>query len=113
VAGAGDVNGDGYGDVVISAKDKALVYHGSADGLIEQPAMTLQGPSGSQFGDSVAALGDTNRDGYDDLGVGATNNAEAYTYWGSGEGINEQADIIMTPQSPSDGYGFSVGHSVR
>jgi hypothetical protein len=119
VAGAGDVNGDGYGDVVISAKDRAFVYHGSDSGLTAAPFITLQGPVGAQFGDSVAGLGDTNGDGFDDLGVGAPSGASAYAYLGSAEGLPSTWDVLMAVGEPAEGeaanmgYGFSVGHSVR
>jgi hypothetical protein len=119
VAGAGDLNGDGYGDAVISAKDKAYVYYGSQAGLTSDPDLTLLGPIGSQFGDSVAGLGDTNGDGFDDLGVGAPSGAAAYAYLGSAEGLPSTWDVVMTAGAPAEGepantgYGFSVGHSVR
>ena len=119
VAGAGDLNGDGYGDVVVSAKDAAFIYHGSSAGLIDPPALTLEGPAGSQFGDSVAALGDTNGDGFDDLGVGAPSAASAFVYFGSTSGLTDAWDLVLTPEEALEGedaiegYGFSVGHSVR
>ncbi|MGB0592119.1 MAG: VCBS repeat-containing protein [Myxococcota bacterium] len=119
VAGAGDVNGDGFGDVVISAKDKAFVYHGSEGGLVEDPVITLQGPMASQFGDSVAAIGDTNNDGFDDLGVGAPSGTSAYAFFGGAGGLQGAWDVWMTAseqgddEAPTAGYGFTVGHSVR
>src|SRR6185369_7986153 len=79
VASAGDVNGDGYADLVIGAQrvssftGRAYVYLGSATGLAASPATTLTGPDGTSgyFGFSVAGAGDVNGDGYGDLAVGA------------------------------------------
>ena len=52
MATAGDVNGDGYADVIVGAPDydngqtdegRAFVYHGSAGGLSASPAWTAEG----------------------------------------------------------------------
>ncbi len=77
VAGAGDVNGDGYADVIVSATgdDNNAVNSGSArifsgsDGSI---LYTFNGDNTSdEFGGSVAGAGDVNGDGFDDVIVGA------------------------------------------
>jgi hypothetical protein len=81
VATAGDVNGDGYSDVVVGAQNydlvpvdtgRALVYHGSAGGLARWPAWAgglFQ--AGALFGSCVASAGDVNGDGFSDVIVGA------------------------------------------
>src|SRR5207302_1566887 len=73
VASAGDVNGDGYADAVIGASlaNRAYVYHGGPSGLATAPATSLTGPSGAEFGWSVASAGDVTGDGYADVIVGA------------------------------------------
>jgi len=77
VAGAGDVNGDGFGDLIVGAPRSPLpsapagsasVFSG-ADGTLLH---VFQGTSaGELFGTSVAGAGDVDGDGFADLIVGA------------------------------------------
>lgn len=90
VSGAGDVNGDGFGDLIIGASGggpggnragESYVLFGRSGGFT--PALdldTLNGTSGfrldgisryDQSGFSVSTAGDVNGDGYDDLIIGA------------------------------------------
>lgn len=68
--GAGDIDGDGAGDVIAGAPggNRAVVYSGR-DGRVLQ---TLEGDTaGAGFGTSAAGAGDQNRDGVADMIVGA------------------------------------------
>jgi len=74
VSGAGDVNADGYDDLVVgewkysSNTGTARVFSGK-DG---KALYTLYGDStGDQFGKSVSGAGDVNGDGYDDVIIAA------------------------------------------
>lgn len=79
VSGAGDVNADGFDDVIVGAEfnennwiasGSATVYSGK-DGAI---LFALDGElNWDLFGTSVSAAGDVNRDGFDDFLVGADN----------------------------------------
>ncbi|MFT5680263.1 MAG: MYXO-CTERM domain-containing protein [Myxococcota bacterium] len=97
VAGAGDVNGDGTDDVIVSAYGypddrigSAYVYYGSSTGISAASEDKLVASDGEQFdlfGSSVAGAGDVNGDGYDDVIVAAYF-ASAYVYYGSSTGIS-------------------------
>ena len=78
VAGAGDVNGDGFADLIVGAMPmfsggfllggSAFVYDGATGALIWR----FDGTAGYQvLGASVSSAGDVDRDGFDDLLVGA------------------------------------------
>jgi hypothetical protein len=78
VASAGDINNDGYGDIAIGAYfernehasevGSVFVYSGLDGSLLRK---FFDGGYLSYFGISVAAAGDINADGFDDLIVGA------------------------------------------
>jgi len=78
VSGAGDVDADGYDDVIVGAPndDTAVgVDAGSArvlSGFDGRTLVTCQGvEAGDLLGFAVSAAGDVNRDGFDDVIVGA------------------------------------------
>ncbi len=103
VAGAGDVNQDGFDDVIVGAPNfdngntnegQAFLYLGSGSGLSSTPAWTADGgQDDAWFGQSVAGAGDINGDTYRDLIVGAplydngeANEGAAFVYPGSAAG---------------------------
>ncbi|HTO92662.1 MAG TPA: FG-GAP-like repeat-containing protein [Candidatus Sulfotelmatobacter sp.] len=76
LAGIGDFDGDGYGDIAIGAygaggTGKVYAYRGDPSGVLATSSWTLTGSSANAaFGNSVSAAGDVNGDGYSDLAVG-------------------------------------------
>jgi hypothetical protein len=123
VAGAGDVNGDGYADAIVGAyrypsrsdRGRAYVYHGSASGLEATPALTLTGENDWDFfGYSVASAGDVNGDGYADAIVGAyhypsgSDQGRAYVYHGSPSGLAATPALTLTGENNDDYFGRSV-----
>jgi len=123
VAGAGDVNGDGFSDVIIgtpyyggSNPGRAYLYLGSSTGLSESPNWSKDGESNTDlFGWSVAGLGDVNGDGFDDIMIGAPQNdgggldsGEVYVYLGSRTGLPETPDWYAQGKEASDKFGHVV-----
>jgi hypothetical protein len=127
VASAGDVNGDGFDDVVVGAPSaaigdaldigRALVYLGGAGTRFDsEPDATLSGAAaGDTFGVAVSSAGDVNGDGFDDLLVGAFQNDDAgedagsaYLYFGAADGLDSVADATLTGAAAGDVYGRAV-----
>jgi hypothetical protein len=110
VAGPGDINGDGYADVVIGARGdaggetagSAYVFFGSATGL-STAATTLASPVpfGGDFAGMAARAGDINGDGFADIVLGANgandNRGASYVYWGSPQGPSTVPTAVDNP----------------
>jgi len=136
VASAGDLNNDGFGDVVMGCPDNtgpyvqdgfAIVYLGSEDGIAGSPEWLEGGiQSYESFGGAVATAGDVNGDGFSDLLVGADQSSQPegfegrarVYYGGGGRGVPQAArqwhdDLTdhLAPMGRSDsenGFGLTV-----
>ncbi len=121
IAAAGDVNDDGYDDLIVSAHGmgtggQALVFHGASTGLSSSPDTTLEeGTTGAGFGFAVAGIGDVNDDGIDDVAVGAPNHTDGidmqgavFVYHGSTSGLTNTADWDLLGDSEGAALGATV-----
>ncbi|PSL25679.1 FG-GAP-like repeat-containing protein [Dyadobacter jiangsuensis] len=124
VAGAGDVNADGFGDVLVGApfydqgesnEGAALVYLGSLQGISLVPSIIQSDQSDAHLGTSLASAGDLNGDGFSDIILGAPRYDKAYPdqglvkiHLGSANGINANASITLVGQQMEEEFGRAV-----
>jgi hypothetical protein len=126
VGTAGDVNGDGYDDVIVGAigydndqsnEGRAVVYYGSAAGLSTTANWIAEGnKTNALFGESVGTAGDVNGDGYDEVIVGDpdyksghSEKGRAYVYHGSAAGLSTNPNWIGYGAQVDAGFGWSAG----
>ena len=122
VASAGDINGDGYNDILVGAPGsyQAENYAGKVYLFLggdnpKEPKLTLNGEkSGDRFGIALTTCGDINGDGFDDFAVGAdkcdeggADAGKVYVYFG-GKNIDATPDITLVGERPNDWFGTSV-----
>jgi hypothetical protein len=126
---AGDVNGDGYSDVLVAAAQESSVHTwGGVTYLMYGPAPTNWDLSASDAqlvgeenldlsGVALSAAGDGNADGYDDVLVGAPNDSyhpsgpgAVYLVRGPAKGVLDlsDADAKFTGEEVGDHAGFAV-----
>lgn len=125
VSNAGDVNGDGYYDIIAGASGYsngqnnegiARLYYGSSTGCTSGNYATLEAnQADAAFGASVAGAGDVNGDSYDDVIVGAPNydgaTANGGGFWifhGTPGGINTTSSFSVLGQQIEAHMGQSV-----
>ena len=128
---AGDINGDGYDDIIIGARqgdagggnsgESYVIFGKSGSFSAEMDIAKLNGSngfrldgasSGDQSGRSVSTAGDINGDGYDDLLVGApyadpdgrSNAGTTYVIFGKKSGYTASKDL----DSLTDKEGFAI-----
>jgi hypothetical protein len=125
LAGRGDVNGDGYHDLLIGAREwdsggiqnrgAAWVLLGGPGGLAASPAWTREGSeAGAGLGASVA-FADLDGDGYTDVVVGSTPgppslaaSGRVEVFYGGPGGVATNPGLVILPNPPRLTVGGTV-----
>jgi hypothetical protein len=104
VLGAGDADGDGFGDVAVSAINASWgaqnsgtvkLYGGSADGLVAEPLQTWSGPEeGSNLGWVMAGPADFDGDGFADVVIAGRSERRVYVYGGDTVPSGAPGDVV-------------------
>ncbi|MBK6876050.1 MAG: FG-GAP repeat protein [Ignavibacteria bacterium] len=111
VSSAGDVNRDGYSDVIVGSVGRGFIYYGGTSMNNTADVIMTGEALGDDFGNSVSSAGDVNGDGYSDVIVSAVgyslNTGRAYIYFG-GAAMDNTADVTMTGEVIDSDFGSSV-----
>ena len=122
LAGVGDLDGDGYDDLVATEIDasarsgRAHVYRGGPAGIGNDAQTTLLSPdaSGLQYGASVAGVGDVDGDGYPDFAVASPSvtttplQPTVHVYRGGPGGADGTGAPVDLATDGSSGFGGEV-----
>ena len=126
VSSAGDVNGDGYDDILIGASGndeggdaagQSYLIFGKATGwemdisLSQADASFIGENIGDFSGYSVSSAGDVNGDGYDDILIWAYGNDETYLLFGKTTGLTMDTQLSQADASFIGEYSYDYSGS--
>ncbi|MCY1636693.1 MBG domain-containing protein [Marinifilum sp. D737] len=111
VSGAGDVNNDGYDDIIVGdhwTEDAYIFYGGESINPLPDLNIKYSGTTDINFAYSVSGVGDVNNDGFDDVMIGCfSSNGSVYIYYG-GTAMDTEADVILKEELEVSNYGIDV-----
>lgn len=105
IKGAGDVNKDGYSDVLVTKNQQLVLYFGGNPMDSTPDVLFAEDHETGYFGTGISGGGDVNNDGFDDIVIGSRN--FAYIFLG-GEDVDSQVDIVLKGEKEGDMFGFSA-----
>ena len=111
----GDVDNDGFGDIVIYGRGRAYLYYGSNKSNMDAKADVIfkaQSEGNDFFGCGIVCV-DQNRDGCDDVVIGARGyndwQGRAYLFYGSSKrNMDADPDMIFDGEVEGSNYGVQV-----
>jgi hypothetical protein len=110
---AGDINGDGFGDLLVGAPrtpvnmrsgaGRLAIYHGSVAGIPMAPATVIDGSAALANLSAALASGDVNGDGFSDVSIGSaradvagrSNCGSASVHLGNAMGLAASATTVI------------------
>jgi ankyrin repeat protein len=113
----GDVNGDGYNEIIISAprwnkeKGRTYLYYGGSN-IDTNPDMIFKGEHDEERLGEGLSLGDLNGDGYDDVILGACKyrnyQGRVYVFLGGPE-MDQKYDLVFDGEEVTTGaFGYKI-----
>ena len=115
VSTSGDINNDGFNDLVVgntgsldspTGYSSVEIFHGTSNGFLPQSTNSFQSNlQGTLFGYEVEIVADINGDGFDDIfisepynGSNAYQSGMIWVFFGNSSGVANQPDLVLTGQ---------------